>query len=100
MPQLESAPDVLSAKVPSMLLQPLVENAIRHGIENHMVGSMIGISAYPTGDRLEINIVDDGVGLPPGWRMDLSDGLGMRVTQEHLSERPLRDRRLRRLSYG
>jgi two-component system, LytTR family, sensor kinase len=82
--RVDAAPDVLSTQVPSLLLQPLVENAIRHGIESRVGGGMIGVSARRSGDQLEISVIDDGVGLPPDWRMGMSSGLGLRVTQERL----------------
>ncbi|MCI4592308.1 histidine kinase [Sphingobium sp. BYY-5] len=83
--KVDAAPDVLSARVPSLLLQPLVENAIRHGIESRVTGGMIGVSAQRSDDQLEINVIDDGVGLPADWRMGISGGLGLRVTQERLA---------------
>jgi two-component system LytT family sensor kinase len=78
-------PETLSILVPSMLLQPLVENAIRHGIEGRLSGGKIMISAWRAGDQLQIRVLDDGVGLPPNWRMDASTGLGVRVARERLA---------------
>ena len=78
-------PETLSILVPSMLLQPLVENAIRHGIEGKLSGGKVMISAWRAGDQLQIRILDDGVGLPPNWRMDASTGLGVRVARERLA---------------
>ena len=77
-------PAMLSAMVPSMLLQPLFENAIRHGIEGRLSGGVVALSARQAGDFLQIDVVDDGVGLPPNWRMDACAGLGVRVTRERL----------------
>ena len=82
--RIEAEPATLSAMVPSMLLQPLIENAIRHGIESRMSGGTIAVSARNVGDQLTINVVDDGVGLPAGWRMESCAGLGVRVTRERL----------------
>ena len=82
--RIDAEPATLPALVPSMLLQPLVENAIRHGIERKMAGGMIAISACLADDRVQIDVQDDGVGLPPDWRMDASSGLGLRVTRERL----------------
>jgi len=82
--RIDADPATLSAMVPSLLLQPLVENAIRHGIEPRVLGGMIGISAYLVGDRVRIEVQDDGVGLPPDWRLETSSGLGLRVTRERL----------------
>jgi len=72
----------LSAMVPSMFLQPLVENAVRHGLEGRMSGGEITVSARHIGDQLYIKVLDDGVGLPTHWRMETSEGLGIRVTRE------------------
>jgi len=82
--RVEADPASLSVAVPSMLLQPLVENAIRHGLEPRMTGGSIAISALPIDDHLRIEVVDDGVGLPPHWRLENASGLGLRVTRERL----------------
>jgi len=82
--RIDADPATLSAMVPSMLLQPLVENAIRHGLERRMSGGMITISARVLDDRLQIDVQDDGVGLPSNWHMETSSGLGVRVTRERL----------------
>jgi len=82
---IEVGPETLSVLVPSMLLQPLVENAIRHGIEGRLSGGKVMISAWREGDQLQIRVQDDGVGLPPNWRMDASTGLGVRVARERLA---------------
>jgi len=77
-------PATLAVMVPSMLLQPLVENAIRHGIEGRMSGGTIVVTARKTGDHLQIGVLDDGVGLPRNWQPKISAGLGLRVTRERL----------------
>lgn len=78
-------PEALSVMVPSMLLQPLVENAIRHGIEGRVSGGKVMISAWRTANHLQIRVCDDGIGLPPDWRMDASTGLGVRLARERLA---------------
>lgn len=80
--QIKVSRSALSAMVPSMFLQPLVENAVRHGLEGRMSGGKIVVSARHVGDQLHINVLDDGVGLPPHWGMETSAGLGIRVTRE------------------
>jgi two-component sensor histidine kinase len=82
--EMNIAPETLRAMVPSMLLQPLVENAIRHGIEGRMSGGTILVSASRVEDQLQIRIVDDGVGLPRNWQLESSKGVGVRVTRERL----------------
>lgn len=78
-------PQTLSIMVPSMLLQPLVENAIRHGIEGRLSGGKVMISALRVGDQLRINVRDNGVGLPSNWQIETSTGLGLRVARERLA---------------
>jgi two-component system, LytTR family, sensor kinase len=82
--QIEVEPATLSAMVPSMFLQPLVENAIRHGLEGRLSGGKILVSAEHVDGQLHIKVVDDGVGLPPQWRIETSAGLGISVTRERL----------------
>jgi two-component sensor histidine kinase len=77
-------PATMNTMVPPMLLQPLVENSIRHGIERRMSGGTITVSAAAVGDQLQIHVLDDGVGVPRNWRMENASGLGLRVTRERL----------------
>jgi signal transduction histidine kinase len=80
------APDVRHAAVPSLILQPLVENAVRHGLASRASGGTVTISAHPRGDRLEIRVQDDGVGLPAGWQLERGAGVGLSVTRERIAE--------------
>jgi len=82
--QMKVEPATLNTLVPPMLLQPLVENAIRHGIERRVSGGTIRISAARVDDELHIHVVDNGVGLPRNWQIEKSSGLGVRVTRERL----------------
>ena len=77
-------PDVEQARIPSLLLQPLVENAIRHGIAGRVTGGSIVVSARRVGGKVDIRVIDDGVGLPPNWKMEAAQGLGLSVTRERL----------------
>jgi sensor histidine kinase YesM len=58
----EIAPELLAEDFPPMLLQPLVENAIRHGLEPKVSGGHVVVSAQRQGDRLQISVADDGLG--------------------------------------
>src|SRR5262249_1409701 len=79
------APDVKYASVPSLFVQPLVENAIRHGISRRASGGTVIVSAQRDGDRLAIRVLDDGVGLPAGWTLENSGGVGLSVTRQRVA---------------
>jgi two-component system, LytTR family, sensor kinase len=78
------APEVKYALVPSLILQPLVENAIRHGISGLSSGGTVTVTAQPGLKQVEIRVTDDGVGLPPGWTLETSAGTGLSVTRERI----------------
>jgi LytS/YehU family sensor histidine kinase len=80
------APEVRLASVPSLILQPLVENAVRHGLASRAAGGTVTVTARPAGDRLEIRVQDDGVGLPQGWQLETGAGVGLSVTRERIAE--------------
>ncbi|MDF2467147.1 MAG: lytS2 [Ramlibacter sp.] len=69
-----------SEAIPSLLLQPLLENAIRHGLAPVREGGYVSVSARRDGERLHLRIVDDGVGLPANQRT----GVGLQNVQERL----------------
>ena len=81
----EIAPEVRYATVPSFFIQPLVENAIRHGISRRAAGGTVTVKAAPVDGRLEIRVLDDGVGLPVGWSMENSAGMGLSITRERIA---------------
>lgn len=82
---MDVAPEVKYAQVPSMFIQPLVENAIRHGISRRASGGTLVVRAKPLGERLEIRVMDDGVGLPLGWTLEGSEGLGLSITRQRIA---------------
>jgi len=82
---MDVAPEVKYAAVPSMFIQPLVENAIRHGISRRASGGTIVVRAKPLADRLEIRVIDDGVGLPLGWKIEEAEGLGLSITRQRIA---------------
>jgi two-component system LytT family sensor kinase len=82
---IDVAPEVKYAAVPSMFIQPLVENAIRHGISRRASGGTIVVRAKPLAERLEIRVIDDGVGLPLGWKIEEAEGLGLSITRQRIA---------------
>ena len=79
------APEVKYTPVPCLFIQPLVENAVRHGISKRASGGTVVVSAKRVGNRLEIRVLDDGVGLPEGWTLENSAGVGLSVTRQRLA---------------
>jgi two-component system LytT family sensor kinase len=77
-------PATLDAKVPHMILQPIVENAIRHGIAPRASPGSIAISARTDGDLLVLEVQDDGPGLAPG--RTAAGGLGLANTRARLAQ--------------
>ncbi len=78
-------PDALAAlPVPTLLLQPLVENAIKHGLEPHVQGGRIDVSAAHEGGRLVLRVRDTGAGLAPVAAQSGS-GFGLEQVRERLA---------------
>ena len=73
--------DALKARVPALLLQPLVENAVRHAVAPREEGGRIAIGAARHDGRLRLTVEDDGPGLSPSSR---DDGVGLSNTRERL----------------
>ena len=79
-------PEVLDCKVPNLILQPLVENAIRYAVAPRASGGCIEISARQVIGSLRISVVDDGPGLPEGYDFPASEGVGLRNSRERLEQ--------------
>ncbi len=77
-------PAVASAKVPSFLLQPLVENAIKHGLGGRVGRGRITIEAGEDTGRLAISVRDNGPGPKHGVAADTTAGIGLRNTRRRL----------------
>lgn len=83
--EIAAAPEVLDAAVPHMILQPIVENAIRHGLGRSSTAGHLRISACLVDGRLELKVRDDGPGLPPDHARQ-SLGIGMTNTRARLQQ--------------
>jgi len=86
-------PETLTALVPSLLLQPLVENAIRYGIAPRREGGRVTIGARREDGRLRLWVADDGPGLRPG-QPAVGSGLGLENTRARLAHLYGRDQSL------
>jgi two-component system LytT family sensor kinase len=80
-----AAANTLDMLVPSMILQPLVENCIKHGLSNKVEGGTIRIEASRVDSRLHLLVADDGVGIPEQKLSTLLDrGIGVSNVNERL----------------
>ena len=80
--ELEVHPETLRARVPNLMLQPLVENAIRHGIAPLQRGGRITVSAVREAEKLVLGVEDDGAGSRDGQS---PEGVGLRNTRARLA---------------
>jgi two-component system LytT family sensor kinase len=80
-------PRTLGVLVPSILLQPLIENSIKHGLEPRINGGTVTLRSRLEGDRVLIEVADDGVGMgnrPASALNRNGAGIGMKNVQERL----------------
>jgi signal transduction histidine kinase len=78
--------NVLDLPVPSFLLQPLVENAFRHGVAPRLSGGRIDVTAARDDGVLLLRVRDDGLGLPSGWHIDRGAGVGLSNLRSRLEQ--------------
>ena len=77
-------PETLDAEVPRLILQPLVENAIKHGVSPRVGHGIIEIVARREEDRLCLEVRDNGVGLSGSARSQFRSGVGLPNTRDRL----------------
>ncbi|MGE5744284.1 MAG: sensor histidine kinase, partial [Gemmatimonadota bacterium] len=82
----EVAGDVRAAWVPAMILLPLVENAVRHGVSARPGPGEVGIRARREADTLRLEVWDDGPGLDPSAQRAPRRGIGLANTQARLAQ--------------
>ena len=80
---IEAEPGTLSAAVPALLLQPLVENAVRHGLAPRAGGGHVRITAWRIDGTLAITVQDDGLGMRDGVT---AAGIGLENTRQRLRQ--------------
>ena len=79
-------PATTHALVPNLILQPLTENALRHGIGRSANSGLVGISSAVEDGKLRLMVYDDGAGLPDDWQMKGSAGIGLANTAARLQQ--------------
>lgn len=82
--EMNISPDTLDASVPNMILQPLVENAIKHGLAPRSEGGTIEIGALRNNGHLDLTVSDNGIGVPFGDLENLDEGVGLSNTRRRL----------------
>jgi two-component sensor histidine kinase len=82
--EVEVPTDTGAALVPKLLLQPLAGNAIKHAISRRTTAGVIRISARRQGDRLDLDVADDGPGDSPGPPPAIRTGVGLANTRARL----------------
>lgn len=84
--RIDVAPEVLDALVPNLILQPLVENAIRHGIAPRAASGRVVVTASRERGALALTVRDDGVGLPDAFCVERCAGVGLRNVRARLGQ--------------
>lgn len=75
--------ELLPAQVPTLILQPLVENAIKHGIAKRAQGGAVRIAAFRSNGRLSLSVYNDGPNLPAKWESRSGIGISNLRTRLH-----------------
>ncbi len=85
--RIDVEPEALEAQIPNLLLQPLVENAVRHGIAQRQAAGLIEIEGRIRDGSLHLGVADDGPGLGQSKSLSLSsEGIGLANTRARLKQ--------------
>ena len=79
-------PATTKAMVPNLILQPLTENALRHGFARSADRGVVGISSAVADGHLRLIVYDNGAGLPDDWQLNGSRGIGLANTVARLHQ--------------
>lgn len=82
--EIDVAPEVAAEKIPSLILQPIVENALKHGLAPKIGPGHLRIGATPRAEHVCLTVEDDGVGLGQGARRNGATGVGLKNVAERL----------------
>lgn len=78
-------PDTEDCPVPDFLLQPLVENSVRHGIGPRPAPGRVLVTSRRSGELLQLDARDDGMGMEAAWLSNLEHGVGLSNTRSRLA---------------
>jgi len=78
------APAAMDALIPSLVLQPMIENSIKHGFSRRIDASTLELAIRREDDSLVVTVTDDGPGVPPGWDLATHCGRGLKNVIERL----------------
>ncbi len=84
--QWDISDDTLAARMPVYLLQPVVENAIYHGLSKQLKAELLLISASKAGETLRLSVYNDGPKLPTDFDLNFTTGIGLSNIIERLSQ--------------
>ncbi len=79
-------PATAKALVPNLILQPLTENALQHGIGRSAASGLVGIRSAVEDGHLRLTVYDNGAGLPDDWQLKGSAGIGLANTVARLQQ--------------
>ena len=86
--RIDATEEARAASIPTLMLQPLIENAIHHGIEPKLDGGSVLVSAVVAGGRLEVRVSDDGMGMDrPSRRLRPGAGMALANLRSRLQTR-------------
>jgi two-component system, LytTR family, sensor kinase len=80
------APGTVDALIPSLVLQPMIENSIKHGFSRRIDASRLELAIRRDGDALVVTVEDDGPGVPAGWDLATHCGRGLKNVIERLEK--------------
>ena len=78
--------EILHCSIPNLLLQPIVENAFKHGVSRNINNALIEICASREGDCVALSVFNTGSSLPPDWDLSNSKGIGIVNTTHRLRQ--------------
>jgi two-component sensor histidine kinase len=84
--EIDVEPATTRALVPNLILQPLAENALRHGFGRSVASGVIGIRSNVENGYLTLMVYDNGAGLPRDWQLQSSAGIGLANTTARLDQ--------------